>query len=75
MMRAGSGYEFDYEILVPGTDLRERSSITEKVDIALLPKAIGGNAVCVDTDGKEDETCTRGFSYPRLSAFLEGLED
>ena len=75
MMRAGSGYEFNYEILVPGTDLRERSSITEKVDIALLPKVIGGDAVCVDTDGKEDETCTRGFPYPRLSAFLEGLED
>ena len=73
MMRVGSGYEFNYEILVPGTDLRERSSITEKVDIALIPKAIGGDAVCIDTDGKEDETCTRGFHYPRLSAFLEGL--
>ena len=73
MVKAGSGYEFNYEILVPGTDLRERASIAELVDIAILPKSIGGEAVSVDADGNEDENNVRGVEQPTLSALLEKL--
>ena len=74
MVRAGAGFEFEYEILVPGTDLRGRASIADLVDVALLPKAIGGDAVSKDEDGKEDETCTRNMKHPTLTEFLERLE-
>ena len=73
MIRAGSGYTFNFEALVPGTDLRSRPSVTELVDVALLPKAIGGDKVTVDENGEEDETCTRGAGHPRLSEFLQEL--
>ena len=75
MVKAGSGYSFNYEIFVPGADLRERASITDIVDIAMLPKAIGGDAVSIDKDGNEDETCTRGIEIPTLSQFLNSLEE
>ena len=39
MIKAGSGYEFNFEILAPGTDLRERASVSDLVDVAMLPKA------------------------------------
>ena len=73
MVKAGSGYEFNFEILVPGTDLRERASVSDLVDVAMLPKAIGGDAVSKGPDGKEDETYTLGIGHPTLSAFLKGL--
>ena len=73
MVKAGSGYDFNYEIIVPGTELRDCATITDLVDVAMLPKAIGGEAISVDADGKEDETCTCGIEHPRLSAFLEEL--
>ena len=75
MVKAGSGYEFNYEILVPGTDLRERALIAEIVDIAILPKSIGGEAVfvSVDADGNEDRNNVQGVMHLTLSAFLERL--
>ncbi len=75
MVKAGSGYEFNYEILVPGADLRERASIADLVDIAILPKSIGGEAVfvSVDADGNKDENDVRGVEHPTLSGFLETL--
>lgn len=73
MVKAGSGIEIDYEILVPGTDLRKFSSVTDVVDVAMLPKAIGGDVASIDEDGKEDETYTVGVGHPTLSAFLNGF--
>ena len=73
MVKAGSGYEFNYEILVPGTDLRERALIAEIVDIAILPKSIGGEAISIDADGNEDENNVRGVEHPTLSTILESL--
>ena len=73
MCKAGSGYEFDYDILASGTNLRESDLIPDSIDIAILPKAIGGAATSVDEDGKEDETYTRGVRHPTLSEFLKGL--
>ena len=70
MIKAGSGYVFNFEALVPGTDLRKHASVLHLVDVAILPKAIGGDATSVDNDGKEDETCTLGVEHPTLSAFL-----
>ena len=47
----------------------------EVVDVATLPKAIGGDAVTVDEEtGEEDERCCRGFEFPAVSAFVKGLE-
>ena len=75
MLSAGSGWTFEMEIVVPGQNLRERESITSSVDVAILPKAIGGVTVAVDEEtGEEDEMCCRGVKFPRLSAFLRGLE-
>ena len=74
MVRAGSGLELSYEILAPGTNLHEHASVVDIVEIANLPKAIGGEAVSVDEDGNEDETYTRGVGQPTLSEFLKRLE-
>ena len=73
MVKAGSGYEFKYEILAPGTSLRESDLIPDSIDIAVLPKVIGGEATSVDEDDEEDETYTRGIRHPTLSEFLKGL--
>ena len=73
MIKAGSGFTFNFELLAPGTDLRKHASVLDLVDVAILPKAIGGDATSVDKDGKEDGTCTLGVERPTLSAFLKGL--
>ena len=73
MIKAGSGYTFDFEALAPGTDLRKHESVMDLIDIGILPKAIGGDATSFDENGKEDETCTLGVEHPTLSAFLKGL--
>ena len=73
MIKAGSGYTFDFEALAPGTDLRKHASVMDLVDIAILPKAIGGDAISFDKNGKEDETCTLGVEHLTWSAFLKGL--
>ena len=73
MIKAGSGFTFDFEALAPGTDLRKHASIVDLIDIAILPKAIGGDATSFDENGKEDETCTLGVEHPTWSAFLKGL--
>ena len=61
------------KIIVPGTDLKTKPSITDAVDISLLPKAIGGDAVNVDENGEKDERCARGSRHPSISVFLKGL--
>ena len=74
MIKAGSGIDLGYDMLLAqGTDLRKHASVLHLVDVAILPKAIGGDAKSVDKDGKEDETCTLGVEHPTLSAFLKGL--
>ena len=73
MIKAGSGFTFDFEALAPGTDLRKHASVMDLIDIAILPKAIGGDATSFDENGKEDETCTLGVEHPTWSAFLKGL--
>ena len=73
MIKAGSGFTFDFEALAPGTDLREHASVVDLVDIAILPKAIGGDAISIDKDSKEDETCTLDVDHPTWSAFLKRL--
>ena len=73
MIKAGSGFTFAFEVLAPGTDLRKHASVMGLVDVAILPKAIGGDATSVDKDGKEDQTCTLGVEHLTLSAFVKGL--
>ena len=72
IIRVGSGFDFHWEI-VAGLSLRENANITALIDVALLPKAIGGNAVSIDEDGREDETYTRGVGHARVSAMLKRL--
>ena len=74
MVKAGSGYEFDFEILPIGTNLRELASVTAVVEIAVLPKAIGGEAISIREDGKEDETYTRGVEHPTWSALVKSVQ-
>ena len=51
-----------------------REHVAEVVNVAILPKAIGGDAVTVDKKGEEDEHCSHGAMHPRLSVFLAELE-
>ena len=74
MIKAGSGFTFNFEMLAPGTDLQKHDLVMDLVDITILPKAIGGEATSFDKNGKEDETCTLGVEHPTLSAFLQGLK-
>ena len=74
MIKAGTGLAFGDEMLTPGTDMRKHALVMDLVDVAILPKAIGGDATSIDKDGKEDETCTLGVEHSTLSAFLKGLE-
>ena len=69
IMKASGGYEFKPIIVDLHTDL---GKITDVVDLANLPKVIGGSAVCTDRDGKEDKHCST-FEHPRLSAYLASL--
>lgn len=75
MIRLGSGYDIKFTLLSPGTDLRKHAPIADLVDVAILPKVIGGEAVSVDADGKVDESKTRGVDHLTLSAFLKGFEE
>ena len=76
MIKAGSGWSFsNFEALAPGTDLRKHALVMDLVDVAILPKATGGDATSFDEDGKEDETCTLGVEHPTLTAFLQGFEE
>ena len=71
---ASTGYTFSMELFVPGTDLRESESITKRVDVSILPKAIGGDAAHVNEEtGEEDVYCCRGVTFPKLSTFLKRL--
>ena len=75
MLARGSGFTLKHEILVPGQDLRAHEGVARAVDIAVLPKAIGGDAVSVDEEsGEEDERCALGFQHPRISTFMKKLE-
>ena len=74
MLAAGSGYKFDARLLPPGTSLREEAAVTDVVEVSMLPKAIGGDALSVDENGETDERCCAGFKHWRISAFIEGLE-
>ena len=75
MLAAGSGYTFDFKMLRPGTDLSKEKLVTDAVNMAMLPKAIGGEAVCVDEDGAEDENCCRGFAHVKILAFMSEFEE
>ncbi len=44
------------------------------VDITMLPKAIGGDAISTDKEsGKEDERCCLGVDHLSISAFVKSL--
>ena len=72
---AGAG-KFDFEILHDdgSTQLSSYASVTDVVDIAMLPKAIGGTKVSfVDDNGRGDETYSRGVEHPSFLALMGGL--
>ena len=73
MVIRGTGIELKFEALAPGTDVRQHVELNNLVDWSSLPKAIGGDKVSVDEDGKVDETCSRGRGHVSLSAFLDQL--
>ena len=56
------------KIVEPETNVDQHDEIVECVDVAMLPKSLGGEAVTVDREsGEEDDTCSKGFAYPKLS--------
>lgn len=62
-------------VLAPGNDIRKEEAVTSCVEVAMLPKAIGGDAVTIDKEtDEEDDTCTRGAKHMKLSEFLATLE-
>lgn len=62
------------EILPPGTDLRQHEVVAAAVDVSMLPKAIGGEALSINEEsGEEDEHFSRGIKHGSLSEFLERL--
>ena len=68
--------EFEAIILPPGSKLREQESVTKLLDISLLPKSIGGDAVSVDDEtGEKDERCVRGWKHLTVSAFVRALKE
>ena len=74
MIKTGSGYVFESIILPPDTKLREQESVTNLLDVSLLPKSIGGDAVSVDDEtGEQDERCVRGWKHLTVSAFVRAL--
>ena len=49
--------------------------MTDVVDVADLPKALGGDAVTVNKEtGEEDETCCQGVEFPAWSAMRGEIE-
>ena len=58
----------------PGRDLRQEDAVTSLVDVALLPKAIGGDASSIAENGEEDERCVRGFKFPSVNDYVACLE-
>ena len=61
------------EILAPGTDISTQEAVTNVVDVAMLPKAIGGSAVSIDEEGKEDERCCLGGGRKTIAEALKGI--
>ena len=77
IFNAGSGYSRpNLEIIVPGTDLREREDLTSVIDVAILPKAICGDAVSVEEEtGEVDECYCRGVKFGGLSGMVRKIWD
>ena len=74
MIKGGSGLlQHNLHLLSAGKDLHTVEDLTTEINVASLPKAIGGDAVSLDEDGEEDETCCLGIEHPTWSAFVKGL--
>ena len=74
MFVAGAVFKLEYEVLPPGIDLSQHEAVVSVVDITMLPKAIGGDAISTDKEsGKEDERCCLGVDHLSISAFVKSL--
>ena len=74
MLVHGIGLSFGFTLFEPGRDLRQEDAVTSLVDVALLPKAIGGDASSIAENGEEDERCVRGFKFPSVNDYVACLE-
>ena len=71
---AASGNRFVFEVFDAEIDLSLQQSVTDLLDVAMLPAAIGGDATSFDDeDGKADEHYSRGVAHPSLMEFSRGL--
>ena len=76
MVAMGSGMKFNFILLPNGaTEVRKLTEITDVLDLATMPKSIGGDAVSIRKDGTEDERCVCDVKHPTISAMLSGIED
>ena len=69
MFVMGSRYQFEFEYFGKGVDLSKEESVTKCVDVAMLPKSIGGSA----TSPEGDEHCCRGVGHPTIANFVAKL--
>ena len=54
--------------------MRGSKALNDDADAAMLPKAVGGDAVTVGEDGEEDERCSKGAKHSSLATMLRELE-
>ena len=71
---AGSSNGFVFRVFDAETHLSLQQPVTDLLDVAMLPAAIGGDATSFDEeDGKADEHYSRGVAHPSLMEFFQGL--
>ena len=70
----GSGNGFVFRVFDAKTHLSLQQPVTDLLDVAMLPAAIGGDATSFDDkDGEADEHYSRGVAHPSLTEFFQGL--
>ena len=70
----GSSNGFVFRVFDAETHLSLQQPVTDLLDVAMLPSAIGGDATSFDDeDGKADEHYSRGVAHPSLMEFFQGL--
>ena len=69
-----SGNGFVFKVFDAETDLSLQHPVTDLLDVAMLPAAIGGDATSFDDEnGEADEHYSRGVAHPSLMEFSHGL--
>ena len=66
--------DFNFRVYLESTELWSESSVTDLVDVEILPRSIGGKASSFSEDGTVDPTCCHGVQHPSFTTFVEQLQ-